>query len=136
MLLVGVVLLLAEQSHQTLTVAELLLGSLVQVAGELHENFHLAVLCEVETDSAGRLLHCLCLSRAAHTGYRQSDVYSRALTGVEQVALKEYLTVCDGDYICRDIRGNVARLGLDYREGGHAAAAERVGEVRGTLQQT
>ena len=90
------VLRLTQQTHEALTVGELTLCGLVEVAGELGENFHFAVLGKVQTDAARCLFHGLCLGVAADTGNRKTDVNSRTLAGEEQVALKEDLTVCDG----------------------------------------
>ena len=44
--------------------------------------------------------------------------------------------VGDGDDVRGDVGGDVVGLGLDDGQGGHAAAALLVGELRGALQQT
>ena len=68
-LAVGMVLLLPQQAHQALTVVELPLGGIVQIAGELHEYLHLAVLGQIKAQRTGGFFHSLRLCRAAHTGY-------------------------------------------------------------------
>ena len=130
------VLRLTQQTHKALTVGELTLCGLVEVAGELGEDFHFAVLGKVQTDAARCLFHGLCLGIAADTGNRKTDVNSRTLAGEEQVALKEDLTVCDGNNVRRDVSGNVARLRFNNRQCRHAAAAECIGKMRRALQQT
>ena len=54
-LLVGVVLGLAQQTHQALSVNQLPLGGLVQIAGKLGKDLHLPVLGQIQTQGARRL---------------------------------------------------------------------------------
>ena len=97
------------------------------------ERLQLTELRVRQLERTGNLLHRLDLRVAADTGYRNTRVYRRTDTGVEQLGLEEDLTVGNGDYVGRDIRRNVACLRLDDRECGQAAA---VLDVRCTLEQT
>ena len=133
---IGLALRLTQQSHEPLSVEELLARELVQVARKLHEDLHLAVLRKVETQGPDRLFHRLRLRVAAHSGDGKTDVDGGALSLEKELALEEYLPVRDGDDIGGDIGGDVARLGLDDGKRGHAAPAELVGEVRRALQQS
>ena len=54
---------------------------------------------------------------------------------VEEVGLEEDLAVGDRDHVRRDVRGDVAGLGLDDRQRRERAAAELVGELAGALEQ-
>ena len=76
-----VILPLAQQTHQALTIDQLALGHLVQVAGELGEHLHLPVLGQVQPDGSGGGLHGLGLGIAAHTGYGQAHIHGGALAG-------------------------------------------------------
>ena len=60
------ILLLAEDAHQTLPIVQLFLRAVIQIAGELRKNFHLAVLRQVQAQAAGRFLRRLRLRRAAN----------------------------------------------------------------------
>ena len=68
-LLVGVVLGLAQQAHQALSVNQLPFGGLVQIAGKLGKYLHLSILCQVNTNTSACLLHCFCLCCSTYTGY-------------------------------------------------------------------
>jgi len=127
---------LTQDAHQALAVDQLLLCIVVKVAGELGEDLHLAVLRKIETQGADSLLHGLGLRRAADTGHGKTDIDCRTLTGEEEVAFQIYLAVGDGDDIRGDICGDVAVKGLDYGQGGHAAAAALVAEVSRALKKT
>ena len=98
-------------------------SGLIQIRSELCKRCKLAILSKVNTQTACDLLHCAELSGTADTGYRKTDVYCRANAGVEQITLKEDLTVGDGNDVCRDISGDIACLRFDDRQSSHAAAA-------------
>ena len=135
-LLVGVVLGLAQQAHQALSVNQLPFGGLVQIAGKLGKDLHLPVLGQIQTQGARRLFHGLRLSIAAHTGHRQSHIDRGPLAGEEQAALQKDLAVGDGNDIGGDVGRHVAGLGLHDGQRRHAAAAQFLREVGRTLQQT
>ena len=81
--------------------------------------------------------HGLCLGVAADLRETERPTLTAGRwPGEEQVALKEDPTVCDGNNVRRDVSGNVARLRFSNRQCRHAAAAECIGKMRGTLQQT
>src|SRR5207244_672344 len=102
---------------------------------ELREGGQLAVLRQLEAQGPGDLLHGLDLRVPAHAGDRDADVDGRPLARVEQVRLEEDLAVGDGDDVGGDVRGDVARLGLDDGKGGQAAAPALPGHLRRALEQ-
>ena len=55
---------------------------------------------------------------------------------MEQVGFEEDLAVGDRDHVGRDVRRQVARLGLDDRQRGERTAAELGLQLRGALEQT
>ena len=103
---------LLQKLHQRTAVSELLLRVLIKIGRELGKHFHLTILREVDTDRTGCTLHRLCLRRTADTRYGKTYVDGRTASRTEQLALKENLTVCDGNNVGRNICGHVARLCL------------------------
>src|SRR5664279_1703109 len=83
----------------------------------------------------GDLLHRLGLGRRAHPADGDTDVEGRALARVEQVGLEEDLAVRDRDDVGRDVRRDVAGLGLDDGQSGEGATAELVGQLGGALEE-
>ena len=131
----GLVLPLLEDLHQPAAAGDLPLGGRVQVRSELGEGRHLAVLGKVQPEPAGHLLHGPDLRVAADTGNRQAHVDGGTNARVEQVRLQIDLAVGDGDDVGRDVGGDVARLGLDDRQGRQRAAALLVAHLGRALQQ-
>ena len=129
------VLGLLEQLRQPVAAVELGLGHPVELRAEGGERLELAELRQVELERARHLLHRLDLGGAAHPAHRVADVDGRPDARVEQVGLQEDLAVGDGDDVGRDVGRDVAGLGLDDRQRGQRAAAERVGELGRPLQQ-
>src|SRR5947208_2986375 len=129
------VLALIQDLVHALAARALHLGRTVEVAAELREGRQLAILSEVEPQLAGHLAHRLDLRRAAHPRDRQADVDRGPDAAVEEVRLEVDLPVGDGDDVRRDVRGHVAELGLDDRQRGQRATAERVVELRRALEQ-
>src|SRR6185312_2114165 len=74
--------------------------------------------------------------RSTDAAYRDADVHCRTHTGIEQVGFKKDLAVGDGNHVRRNVRGNVARLGLDDGQCSQRSAAEFVGQLGRALQQT
>ena len=91
-------------------------GDRIHVAAELRERLKLTILCLVYLQRAGHLLHALELSASSHTRYRYSDIHSRAESLVEQIRLKEYLTIGDRYHIGRNICRHITGLSLYYRQ--------------------
>src|SRR5665647_1377710 len=131
----GVEAPLVEDLDHALAAGERPLGGLVEVGAELGEGLQLAVLGEVDAQTAGDLLHGLDLGVAAHPAHRDADVHRRPYTAVEQVALQEDLPVGDGDHVGGDVGGHVAGLRLDDGDSGERPAAELVVELDGALEQ-
>ena len=107
---------LLEQLDQPRTAGQRPLGHVVQVGPEGGEGLQLAVGGQVETQRAGDRAHRLDLRGATDPGDRDTDVDGRPDAGVEQVALQEALAVGDRDDVGRDVRRDVAGLGLDDRQ--------------------
>ncbi|MNI82532.1 hypothetical protein D3C73_1392550 [compost metagenome] len=76
---------LLQDFHHTGTAGQTSLRRLVEVGTELGERLKLAVLCQIQTERTGNLLHRLDLSGAPYPGYGDTYVDRRTLTGVEQV---------------------------------------------------
>jgi len=87
------VLTLLEELSETNTTAEKLLGGGVKIGTELGEGSDLTILGELELHGTGDLLHGSGLSGRSDTGYRETHVNSGTDTLVEQLSLKENLSV-------------------------------------------
>ena len=85
---------------------ERLLGVPVQIRAELGEYLQLAEAGKVDTQGTGGLFDSLGLSGAADAGYRNTRVYRRTNTGVEQLGLEEDLPSVMEITVGRDIRRN------------------------------
>ena len=129
------ILPLLEQLDHARAAGELVLRRLVHVAGELREGGELAILREREAQRAGDLLHRRHLRRAADARHREADVHGRADARVEQVGLEVDLAVGDRDDVGRDVRRDVAGLGLDDRQRRERAGAALVRHLGGALEQ-
>src|SRR3954470_4206829 len=126
---------LLEQLDEARTAGELRTRGRVEVGGEHGERLHGAELREVELESPGDRLHRLDLRGTTDTRDRDTYVDGRTHVGVEQVGLQVDLAVRDRDDVGRDVRRDVAGLGLDDRQTGHRPVAEVVGELGAALQQ-
>lgn len=87
------VLRLLEHLYDARALFQTLLGVRVQVGAELRERLQLTELRVRQLERTGNLLHRLDLRVAADAGYRNTRVYRRTDTGVEQLGLEEDLTV-------------------------------------------
>ena len=72
---------------------------------------------------------------ATHAGHRDADVDRRAHARLEQVVDQVDLAIGDRDDVGRDVRRDVAALGLDDRQCGQRAGATLVVQLRGALEQ-
>ncbi len=129
------VLRLVQRRDHPLTAGERGLGRWIELRAELRERLELAVLGELEPEAPGDLLHRLRLGARAHARDGAADVDRRANAGEEEVGLEEDLAVGDRDHVRRDVRGDVAGLGLDDRQRRQRAGAALVGELAGALEQ-
>ena len=116
------VLRLLQHLDRARAALELALRRRIEVRGERGEGFELAVLREVETETAGDRLHRLDLRRATDARHRDADVDRGTHAGEEQVGLEEDLAVGDRDDVRRDVGRHVAGLRLDDRQRGERAA--------------
>ena len=111
------------------------LGGLVEVAAELREGRHLAVLGEIELERTRDRLGGFGLGRTAHPLNRNAHVHGGPHAGVEEVALEKDLTIGDRNDVGRNVGRNVTRLGLDDRQRGEASAALFVTHLRRAFEQ-
>ena len=77
---VRMILWLAQQAHQALTIHQLALGCLIQIAGKLGKYLHLPILGQIQPQSACGLFHGFGLGITAHTGHGQSHIDSGTLS--------------------------------------------------------
>ena len=131
----GAVAVLLEHLDDALTLGQTGLGVGVQVRAELGEALQLTILRVNQLQRTGDLFHGLDLGVAANAGNRDAGVDGGADTRVEQLCLKEDLTVGNGNDVRRDIGGNVARLRLDDGQCGQRAAALGVTQLGCAFQQ-
>ena len=113
---------LLQQLHQSFSVLQLCFCCIIQIRSKLCEHFHLTVLCQIDTDTTGGFLHCLCLGCTTDSGYGKSYVYGWSHTCVEQVALEEDLTIGNGNNVGRNICGNITGLCFNNRQCGDGTA--------------
>ena len=110
--------------------------SLIQLLGaELRERRQVAILRQVQAQSAGHLPHRLDLRIASDAAHGNSGVDRGADAAIEKVGFEEYLAVGDRNHVRRNVRGNVAGLRFDYRQRRQRTRAQRVVQFRGALQQ-
>ena len=112
-----------------------LLGSWVQIGGELGEDLQLPEPGQVDAQGACGLLDGPGLGCAAHAGHGQAHVDGGPLSGEEQVGFQVDLAVGDGDNIGGDVGRHVSGLGLDDGQGGHGTAAVLLRQAAGPLQR-
>ena len=114
----GIILLLFEQLHDTLTTIKLSLGTGVKIASKLGKCGQFAELCQITLDLSGHLLGGLDLSSRTDTGDGKTDRDGRANTLIEKIGLQINLAVRDGNHVGRNVSRDIACLGLDDRKGG------------------
>jgi hypothetical protein len=112
----GDVLLLLEELSELLASVEELLGGGIQIGTELSEGGDLTVLGELELQGTSELLHGLDLGGGSNTGDGQTNVNCGADTLMEELGLKEDLTVRDGDDVSGDVSGDITSLSLNDGE--------------------
>ena len=105
--------ILLKNLNDTGTLLKTALGIGIKIRSELCERLKLTVLRVKKLKRSRYLLHRLDLRVTADTGYRDTGVNRRTNARVEQLGLKEDLTVGDGDHVGGNIRRNVTRLGLN-----------------------
>ena len=108
-----VVLCLDEQDIVLTAAVESHGGDRVHIGREFGEGFQLTILRLVNLQCAGNFLHTLNLSTAAHTADGDTYVDGGALALVEEIGVKVYLTIGDGDDVGGDVCCHVASLCLD-----------------------
>src|SRR5258708_6201698 len=126
---------LLQEFGQTRAAIEQALRRGVEVASELRERRHFAVLCELALDLAGDLFHRLGLRRGTHARHRQTDVHRGSNTLEEQVGFQEDLAVGNRDHVGRDVGRHVVGLGFDHRQRGQRPRSLVLVELRGALEQ-
>jgi hypothetical protein len=129
------ILTLFEQFHHAHAPRQLHLGGLIQLAPELRECGHLAILREVQSKRPGHLLHGLDLRGSSDPGDRQTDVDRRADTGVEEIAPQIDLTVRDRNDVRRNVRRHVASLRFDDGKRRETASTQFVAQLGCAFEQ-
>ena len=87
---------LLEDFGDTLATLKLVLGSFIEVrSAKLGKSCQFPVLSHFQLKLTGYLFHSLDLGRAAHTRYGKTDVDGWPYTGIKQVGLHVYLTICN-----------------------------------------
>src|SRR3974390_723678 len=94
---------LLEEFGQTRTAIQQALRRGVEIAAELRERRHFAVLRQLALDLAGDLLHRLGLRRGSAPRPRQTDVHRRPDALEEQVGFQEDLAVGDRNDVGRNV---------------------------------
>src|SRR6185312_13832908 len=120
------VLVLLQDFHQTAAAIQLILRGLVEIGAELREGSQFAVLRKFQLQSTGNLTHGFDLSRTAHAAYRDTYVYRRTNARVEQVRLKEDLSIGNGDDVGGNVGRNVIGLGFNHGQRGQRTSAQLV----------
>src|SRR5271156_3546223 len=129
-------LILFQNFHQALAARELRLRGFVELLGaELREGREIAILREIQAQSASDLPHGFDLRVAADAADGNTGVHGRADAAIEKVGLQENLTVGDGNYVRRNVGGNIAGLCFDYGQRGQRTRAQFVVQFRSAFQQ-
>ena len=95
----GHVLLLLKELGQFLTSIKELLGGSIQIGAELSESGDFTILGELELEGTSKLLHGLDLSGGADTRHGKTDVNCGTDTLMEELGLKEDMSIRDRDKI-------------------------------------
>ena len=121
------VLALLQDLDEARAALELLRVTCVEVARELREGRHLAVLREVELAACRRPLFIALICALPPTRLTEMPTLMAGRTPEKKRSrLEEDLPVGDRDDVGRDVRRDVAGLRLDDRERGERAARVRV----------
>ena len=102
----------------------------IHIAAELREGFQFTILSLIYLKGSCYLLHTFHLSAASDAGHGNSDVHCWTESLIKKIGLKEYLSVCYGYNISRDICGNITGLRLDYRQGCQRASCLDLAQER------
>ena len=107
---------LLQQFHQTTSILQLSFCRSIQIGTKLCEHFHLAVLCQINTNTSGCFFHRFCLCGTTNTRYGKTYVYGRSHTCRKQITFQEDLSVCNRNYVGRDVCRYISCLCLDDRK--------------------
>ena len=129
-------LLLLEELSELLTSVEELLGSGIKIGTELSEGSNLSVLGELQLHGTGNLLHGLNLSGRSDSRHRKTDVNGWSDTLVEELSLKEDLSISDRDNVGWDIGRHITSLGLNNWKGGEGTGTMSLVHLGGSLEKS
>ena len=132
----GDVLLLLEELGELLASVKELLGGGIQIRTELSEGSDLTVLGKLELKGTSELLHGLNLGSRSDTGDGKTDIDSGSDTLMEELGLKEDLTISDGDNIGGDVSGHITGLGLNDGKGGKGTGTVALVHLGCALKET
>ena len=110
------VLRLNKQTGVLSSLVYCLSGNLIHLTAKLCKGLKFLILRLVYLKRTGNLLHRFYLSVTTYTGNGDTYVDCRTVTLVEEISIKEDLSVCNGDYIGWNISGNVTLLSLNNRK--------------------
>ena len=126
---------LLQNFHQPASPGQLSLGGFIQVASELGEGGHLAVLGQIQPQAPGHLLHGLDLGVAADPRNRKTHVDGRADAGIEQFRFQINLPVGNGNHVGGNIGGHVPGLGFDDGQRRQGPPAQSIAHFGRSLQE-
>ena len=132
----GHILLLLEELSELLTTVKKLLGGSIKIGTELSEGSDLTILGKLELQGTGELLHGLNLGSRSDTGDGKTDVNGGADTLMEELGLKEDLSISNGDDIGWDIGGHITGLGLNDWESSEGSSTVVLVQLSCALEET
>mmetsp|Transcript_7454 Transcript_7454/g.9250 ORF Transcript_7454/g.9250 Transcript_7454/m.9250 type:complete len:435 (-) Transcript_7454:852-2156(-) len=121
--LIWFILTLLEEFIKPHSTVKLLLGGSIQIRTEFGEGCNLTVLGKLELHGTGNSLGSLVLCGGTYTGHGETNGDSWTLTLVEQLGLKEDLSVRNGNHIGWDVGRYITGLGLNDGKGGKGSSA-------------
>ena len=126
---------LIENGADACAARELLAHAGIRHAAEAGEHFQFEELGIVEPDALGRVAQGARLGLATDPADADADVHRRLLAFVEQLGIQHDLAIGDGDQIGRDVRAQIAGVGLGDRQRRQRAATLLLRQLRRALEQ-
>mmetsp|Transcript_2781 Transcript_2781/g.4206 ORF Transcript_2781/g.4206 Transcript_2781/m.4206 type:complete len:523 (+) Transcript_2781:251-1819(+) len=134
--LIRLVLSLLKQLVKTNSTIELLLGGGIQIRTELGEGSNLTVLGKLELHGTCNSLGGLVLRGGSYTGYGETYRNSRTLSLVEELGLKENLSISNGNNVSRNVSRYISSLCLNDGKGGEGSSSGATVHLSSTLKKT
>jgi hypothetical protein len=134
--LIWLILSLLEELIKTDSTVELLLGGRVKIGTEFGEGSNLTVLGKFELHGTSNGLGGLVLGGGTDTGHGKTDGNGWALTLVEELGLKEDLSIGNRNHIGRNVSGHITGLGLNDGKGSEGSSSQTAVHLGSTLKET